>query len=173
MDHQIRELERQSATGDMSATETLVALLKRADAPMTIEIDGETVTVIEVCPREHGCIEVDVNMAGGEERLYHLFESNEAAGYAARQYWADMAENDPEEIGAMLGNDCLIAWALGRPYAPGSRMVSSLDEWLDLWTEFPEEQWAGYDHTEVDAERPSAHLHDLIGFDPTVAYRVN
>ncbi len=173
MDLQIRELEQRAATGDGEALGELAAMLRRVDAPMTIELDGETVTVIEVHEFGDGHAEIEVEAEDGEDRRYHLFLSEEVAGIAARAYWQDMAENDPQELGHMLGDACLIAWGLGRPYAPGSRVVNSLSEWLDLWAESPEEQWASYDHEEVEARGPSAHLHELIGFDPEVAYRTD
>ena len=173
MDLQIRELEQRAATDDGEALVELAAMLRRIDAPMTIEIDGETVTVISVYPYGDDRAEVEVETEDGEEMTYQLFRSEEEAGIAARAYWQDMAENDPRELGSILGDECLIAWGLGQPYAPGSHSVSSLSEWLDLWTNNPEEQWASYDGESCDVRGASAHLRELIGFNPEVAYRAD
>lgn len=103
---------------------------------------------------------------GREE--YYLFEDNETAGQLARDYWEDMARNDPTEFRAMVGDDTLIAWALGEYAGPGTTQVSSLDEWLDLWLDTPEEHWASYDSDErvFQSRHPDAAQYK-------VAYRWN
>lgn len=87
---------------------------------------------------------------------YYLAEDSEAAGKAAREYWEDMAENDPKEFTCMVGEETLVQWGLGRSAGPGSTHVRSLQEWLDLWLDTPEEQWASYDGNEISV----THEHD-------------
>lgn len=81
---------------------------------------------------------------------YLLFESSENAGEAARDYWEDMANNDLKELACIIGDEVLIQWGLGQSAGPGYSKVRGLDEWLDLWLDTPEEQWAGYDGEEVE-----------------------
>ena len=79
---------------------------------------------------------------------YHLFADSNVAGIAAREYWEDMVENDKLEFTCIVGEAALIAWALGEYYAVGSIECNSLEEWLDLWLDTPEEHWASYDGEE-------------------------
>ena len=72
----------------------------------------------------------------------------------------------------MIGESTLVAWALGQYAGPGSTQVCSLEEWLELWLDTPEEHFAGYDSTQRDVERVGT-LRDELGFTPTVAYRHN
>lgn len=102
-----------------------------------------------------------------------VFEDEEAAGQAARDYWEDLAENDPREFTTLVGEETLIQWGLGRRAGPGSTQVKSLQEWLDLWLENPQEEWGRYDGTERDVEAITSELEDEIGYVPTVAYRSN
>lgn len=93
------------------------------------------------------------------------FASDEAAGAAARAYWADMAKNDRREFVAMLGEETCVAWALGEPGGPGSTKVSSLEEWLDLTAESPEEHFARYDGEAGEITGISPALAEEIGAD--------
>jgi hypothetical protein len=95
---------------------------------------------------------------------WHLFASTEDAGKAAREYWLDMAENDPTEFRTMVGDETLIAWALGRYAGPGHTRVKSLEEWLDLWLDTPEEYFAGYDGTEASVKAPTADERERMNF---------
>ena len=79
---------------------------------------------------------------------WHVFENSEAAGAAAKERWRDMAENDPKEFACMVGEQTLVAWALGQNAGPGSVQVASLEEWLDLMADHPEEEWNSWDGTE-------------------------
>ncbi len=106
-------------------------------------------------------------------RDYYVAENPEEAGKAARQYWQDMVENDPEEFKCIVGVEALVAWALGQSYAPGTLGVRSLDEWLDLHLDAPEENFASYDGEELEVSTVSPALIDDLGFTPTVAYRHN
>lgn len=172
MDGHIRELERQAATGDPRAASLLERARERI-APrlggMEIIIDGETYeinSVYELGWNNGHCIS-----CGRLE--FHVFENAEEAGKAARAYWENMAQNDPSEFRCIVGDEALIAWALGQPATTGCSVTSSLNEWLDLWLNTPEEQWGSYDNTELDVERTGADLREELGFTPTVAYRHN
>ncbi|OYT14919.1 MAG: hypothetical protein B7C24_15790 [Bacteroidetes bacterium 4572_77] len=61
-----------------------------------------------------------------DDKEFYLSESSEKAGEQAREYWEDMAMNDPQ----------------------GSTAVQSLEEWLDLHLDAPEEHFASYDGQE-------------------------
>jgi len=107
-----------------------------------------------------------VDTEGGEE--FYLAEDTEQAGEEAREYWKDMADNDPQEFTHMVGEQCLIAWALGTYAGPGSTQVSSLSEWLDLWLDTPEDHFASYDNIEREFKCKHPEWSDF-----TVAYRCN
>ena len=100
-------------------------------------------------------------------------EDNEAAGEAAKKRWKDMAKHDPKEFATMVGEDTLVSWALGHSAGPGAVSATSLDEWLDVVADHPEEEFASYDSTEVDVKAVSEAVVDELGFEPTVAYRHN
>jgi hypothetical protein len=99
---------------------------------------------------------------------YYIFESSEQAGEAAREYWEDLAQDDPQEFACLIGEKTLVQWAMGQYAGPGSTQVTSLNEWLDLWLDTPEEHHASYDG--VEREFNSKHP-DFAGY--TVAYRHN
>jgi hypothetical protein len=111
-----------------------------------IKIDGE---ILEVTEYEDRYGTTTIELEDGTE--WYLFYSREEAGEAAREYWKYMAQNDPQEFTCMVGEDTLVKWALGQYAGPGYTQVRSLDEWLDLWLDIPEEHFAAYDSAEVDA----------------------
>jgi hypothetical protein len=96
------------------------------------------------------------NIVNGGRARYTLFASREEAGEEARTYWQDMAERDPTEFRHMVGDETLVAWALGQYAGPGSTKATSLSEWLDLWLNTPEEHFASYDGDERDVKPPTA-----------------
>lgn len=110
-------------------------------------------------------------MASGEE--FYLAEDVDIAGKAAKEYWMDMAKNDPSEFECIVGSENLIAMAMGECCNPGSTTVSSLDEWFDLHIDAPEEHFASYDHQECSAIDTGNNAIDELGFTPTIAYRHN
>jgi hypothetical protein len=128
-----------------------------------IKIDGEIWTVDEIIT----CGDLPLIRCGRVE--FYLAASSEEAGKAARERWA---EGDRAELRCILGDETLIAWALGDWAGPGSRQVRSFSEWLDLWLDSPEEEFASYDGEERVVQR-CAYLRDELGFVPTVAYRHN
>ncbi len=79
-----------------------------------------------------------------------------------------MAENDSKEFVCMVGEETLVAWALGQYAGPGSTHVQSLNEWLDLWLNTPEEHFASYDSCENTFISKHPNYCDY-----TVAYRSN
>ena len=76
---------------------------------------------------------------------WYIFANEEDAGETTKEYWKDMAENDPKEFAWIIGEETLIQWGLGQYAGPGYEKVKSLEEWLNLTAEYPEEQWADYD----------------------------
>jgi hypothetical protein len=134
---------------------------------MNITIDEEKMEDVEVNTGSY------LPMITIGSRDYYLAESTEMAGEAARQYWKELVENDPKEFTCMVGEETLCAWALGNYGGPGSTQVQSLEEWLDLWLDTPEEEFAGYDGTELEASEADEELIGELGFTPTVAYRHN
>lgn len=134
-----------------------------------IEIEGEVFQIDDVYLYEYSYLPL---VRIGRREFYVARDAQEA-GEAARRYWADMASDDPREFTAIVGSDALIAWALGQPHGPGMVAVTSLEEWLDLWLDVPEENWAAYDGHEREIDAVSGELEDILGFTPTVAYRNN
>jgi hypothetical protein len=87
-----------------------------------------------------------------------------------------MAKNDKEEFTCMVGEKCLVSWCLGESAGPGTTKVDSIDEWLDLWLDTPEEHFARYDGNEQYVTR-IGRLATELNLDPDnvgfVAYRTN
>jgi hypothetical protein len=134
---------------------------------MKITIDGEEHEVDEVL--DYG--QLPMIRIGRLE--FYVAKDSKAAGKAARQYWVDMAENNKSEFRSLVGDDALIAWALGEYGGPDSTKTKSLEEWFDLSLNVPEEHFAGYDGTERDVDKVSRELRKALGFTPKVAYRHN
>lgn len=134
---------------------------------LTITIGGEKYDVDSV--EDAG----DLKMVTIGRLEFYVAEDSETAGKAARARWEDMAENDPKEFACMVGEDTLIQWGMGHYAGPGSEKVKSLQEWLDVTAEHPEEEFASYDGSEQDVDACSPELEEELGFKPTVAYRHN
>ena len=132
---------------------------------MNITIDGTEYEVM--CVFDGGYLST---VECGKEEFYVARDSKEA-GEAAREYWEDLAQDDPEEFTCLVGSETLIRWGLGQSAGPGSTHVTSLNEWLDLWLDTPEENWAGHDGMDRKVDKCSEDLEDELGFVPTVAYR--
>ena len=173
-----RALERASSTGDPTARRALWhALARSGDLPERttdstyprIRIAGELYHVTRSHPTGWDGVD-SIETEEGEDFI--LAPDSETAGHAARERWEDMAHNDPAEFRCMVGDDTLLAWALGQAAGPGSSLVCSLSEWLDLWLDTPEEEFAGYDGEEREVGRVG-RLCDDLGYRPTVAYRTN
>lgn len=104
---------------------------------------------------------------------WYIFSDSISAGRAARAKWKEMADEDPQEFAAIVGEETLVAWALGKYAGPGSTQVTSFEEWLDLWLDLPEEEWAGYDGREVDAQISRSFQEETGLPNKVVAYRSN
>lgn len=168
MDTGIRELERKAVGGDPQAIQKLIRQRERADGfdSNSIQIDGEFHGIDNIQEIGEGIAELTM---GDVEYVVAL--DSETAGQAARDRWEEMARFDPAEFTAMVGEQTLCAWALGQAAGPGYSKVHSLNEWLDLWLDTPEEEWGRYEGTEVEVERVGSELAEELGFVPTVAYR--
>lgn len=181
MDKHIRQLERQANTGDPEAQAKLDRARERANIlpDNTIVIDGENyhVDAINVWEGED-LIQIAVSCDHDEDMEFILAPDAETAGKTSRQRWADMVENDPAEFRAMVGDENILRWAMGQSAGPGSVHVTSLEAWLDLHINTPEEEWACYDGAERDVEGMSSDLAETL-IDETgtkgyeVAYRCN
>lgn len=125
---------------------------------MRICIDGE---VVEVDRVYDGCY---LPMIEEGRRDWYVAKSHDEAGQAARQYWQELAESDPKEFACIVGEETLIAWALHQSAGPGSTQVRSLEEWLDLWLDTPEEEFAGYDGEERTIESMTVDLAEDLGW---------
>ena len=104
---------------------------------------------------------------------WYIAENSTIAGEKAREYWEELAHNDPEELTCIIGTDTLVAWALGQSAGPGTTAVNSLEEWLDLHLDVPEEHFATYDSCEY-VLKISDELQQELGWDTKsdcVAYR--
>ena len=96
-----------------------------------------------------------------------LFKTREDAGEYVRQYWEDYVEcESSEEVVAILGAETLISWALGRLAGPGTIKVKSLEEWLDLYLDVPEEHF----EEEFDVDAIGENIVEILGFKPAVAF---
>lgn len=173
MDTKLRQLERAAQSGDPEAEARLERERERACIypPMSLLIDGDEFEVVEVI---HNYARGQMAMVRTDEQWeFYLALDSESAGELAADYWRDMARDDATEFRHLVGDDALVSWALGEYAGPGSTQVRSLDEWLELWVNTPEEQWASYDGVECEVERVSEDIISEIGFTPTVAYRAN
>lgn len=134
---------------------------------LTITIDGETIEVTEVYTGAR------LPLLTFDDGDYYVAESSKEAGAAAREFYADMAENSPREFTCHVGEETLIQWGLGKWAGPGLYKVKSLEDWLDLFLDRPEDVFAGYNGTECNVTDCSPELEEELGFKPTVAYRNN
>ena len=105
---------------------------------------------------------------------YYIFPNKDEAGIAAREYYENMAKNDPEEFMCIVGKKALVSWCLNQPYAVGSTSTKSLDEWLDLWLDTPEDHFSTYDGETIDIYINNNLKNELgFGTKTCVAYRSN
>jgi hypothetical protein len=142
---------------------------------MKIKINDEFITVVEII--DYGYLPLLIMDDGTS---WYIAENSDEAGALARESWKRLAEDDPEEFACIIGEKNLIAWALGQSAGPGSASVSSLEEWLDLHLDCPEEHFASWDGLEVDVDVISRDLYEELEFSydpqspcPVVAYRQN
>jgi len=150
-------------------TDAFEAVEERIHETQWIVIDGEIIDVDHVSDANDEC----PAMIDEGRRDWYVDEDAETAGVRARERWKNMAENDPKEFVCMVGEETLIKWGMGHYAGPGSTQVRSLEEWLDLHLNAPEEEFASYDGAERDVDFCSETLVEELGFTPTVAYRHN
>jgi hypothetical protein len=140
-------------------------------AQQLVNINGEWLAVKNIHTYSYAPL---AELEDGTE--WYFFLSHEAASEEAREYWEDMAQDDPSEFTAMVGEKTLVAWALGQWAGPGSRKVKNLEEWLDLWLDTPEDVFAQYDGREVQPVSANYVFAEALGFsdfDNVVCYRHN
>ena len=84
-----------------------------------------------------------------------VFKEEEDAGQIARVTTGkNSLEMTRSTLVEVLGADTLIAWALGEEAGPGTSKVKSLNEWLDLYLESPDEHYdIGPFHIEAIGEK--------------------
>ena len=109
-------------------------------------------------------------------RMWYVFRNSTEAGRAAVAYWKDVAKNNPKELACIVGDEAMVAWGLGQFAGPGNIQVDSLESWIGLWEDNPEEHWASYDGLELEGTL-SKEAADELGFDAdqreAVFYRYN
>lgn len=119
---------------------------------MLLQINGEDYQIEEDDVRAESWAMVDVPDFEDGSAEFYAFESSEKAGEASVEQWEEMRDHDPQEFRCLVGDETLIAWAMGQHAGPGGEGAASLQEWLDdIVANHPEEQWAGYDGEEREA----------------------
>ena len=139
--------------------------MKGGNKMIVAYIDNERIVFDPDKSNDYGDLPM-IETDDGQE--FYLAESSEEAGEKAREYWEDLAQDDPREFTCLVGEETLIQWGLGNSAGPGYTAVKSLNEWLDLWLNTPEEHFASYDG--VEREFKCKHP-DWAGY--SVAYRHN
>lgn len=137
-------------------------------SPIVAYIDGERIVFDTDDTTDLGWSNglLHITCDNGEE--YYIFPDSETAGKAAREYWEDLAENDPKEFACLVGEETLIQWGMGHYAGPGTTQVQNLEEWLDLWLNTPEEHFSSYDGLEREFKSKHPDFSDY-----TAAYRHN
>jgi hypothetical protein len=98
-------------------------------------------------------------------REYYVARDEDQAGEAAAKYWREMAEGDHREFIAMIGEERLVDWAIGRGDSFG---ISGLEDFLERVASVPEEQFASYDgnslecSTDFDESKWGERYHELL-----------
>lgn len=105
-------------------------------------------TVVELDPRYTEAFGWYVD--GSDGVCYWVFEDTHVAGEATRKYWEDLVEHDPGEFRCLVGDETLVNWCLGQYAGPGYTLVKSLEDWLDLWLDLPNDHFSTYDGKELN-----------------------
>lgn len=79
----------------------------------------------------------------------------DAASEAVAEYWRDLISNDPKEFTAIIGEERLVVWALGQSDQYG---ISSLEEFIKVASNYPEEDLGLYDGVEYTGRVNEAFL---------------
>jgi hypothetical protein len=124
-------------------------------------VDGEKFSVTDIYVGD------SPEISCGRSINYNVFENSKEAGKAARRYFEEMADHDLDELRSIIGDEVLIQWGLGQHAGPGDTPVKSLEEWLDLWLNNPEDHWASYDGDETEGTISAALADEInIKHDP-------
>ena len=126
---------------------------------MRIKIEGHIYKVNDIWI--HGYLQ-QIRVEGGQ--AFYLAKDSESAGEAAREYWEDVANEDPEELVALVGAAQIVSWAFG--------VGQNLSDWIDTQEQYPADQWSGWQE-ELTVNVCGRLLEEELGFIPTVAYRHN
>jgi hypothetical protein len=94
---------------------------------------------------------------------FYVAEDSDMADSAVQEYWYDMANDDPEELVALLGADQVIRFA----FSTGD----DIDDWIE--SQEAAQFFGSYDGTSQDVDVCGRLLEEELGFVPTVAYRHN
>lgn len=120
---------------------------------MKIIIDGELEDVTRIVTGSYLPI-VEIG-----RRDYYVAEDEERAGVAAARYWRDMAEGDPREFVAIIGEDRLVGWAIGQSDIFG---ISGLEDFLERVASVPEEEFASYDGNSLECTTDASDFQPLL-----------
>src|SRR5574343_1526492 len=107
---------------------------------MIVVVDNEVKEVVKV--HTYGYLPV---LVCDDRTEYHIAEDTEQAGEKVVERWEEMAEKDPQELRALVGDEVLIQWAMGHSAGPGGLQACSLTEWIEGIADYPEEEFASYD----------------------------
>lgn len=58
-----------------------------------------------------------------DDENYYIWETEDEADAGSREYWEEMAQDDPKEFIGVVGEDQVISWAFGT--------YGNLNDWLD------------------------------------------
>jgi hypothetical protein len=109
-----------------------------------LTIDGEEKVITDVTLDYGGSGGTFVEIEDSREE-YVLFDDAEEAGEAAADYWRELAQDDPKEFIAIIGEERLVKWALGQSDEYG---INGLESFCEVTATVPEEEWAKYDGVE-------------------------
>jgi len=130
----------------------------------------------ELCEVHDVCLDIyhdtDTATIDTDQGEFVIALNEQEAGQLARGYWKDMAQHDPSEFTQLVGEETLVAWALGQSAGRGTAKVRSLSQWLDVVAEHAHEELASYDGEERKVVRCGTLAREL-GWMPSVAYRRN
>ena len=114
--------------------------------PMRVKIDGQMMEVHKI----YGEDAYDLKIVEMMDRTEWYITTHEKARQGIQNYWQWMADNDPGELKAMLGEERMIEWAIGQSDSFG---ISSFDEFKDIIGDNPEEELGCYDGNECSVTR--------------------
>jgi len=99
-----------------------------------------------------------------------LFGTLAAAQKAAGFYYRRLMDSDPELFCSLVGFGCVLNWAQGKPATPGDVECATLEDWLVLSENYPEECFGTENGETLHVTHCDDELRDALGFIPEVAY---